>query len=49
MKQGEGTFFQVEAGRALKGIWMNDVCKCSMMQDDELSFPSFSTHAISDF
>lgn len=38
MKHGEGTFYHCQTGQAQKGIWVNDVCKCSMMQDDEIRF-----------
>lgn len=38
MKHGEGTFYHCGTGQVQKGIWMNSVCKCSMMQDDEIRF-----------
>lgn len=38
MKHGEGTFYHCETGQVQKGAWLNDVCKCSMMQDDEIRF-----------
>jgi hypothetical protein len=34
MKHGEGTFYHCRSGQVQKGIWMDDVCKCSMMQDE---------------
>lgn len=36
MKHGEGTFYFCRTGQVQKGIWENDICKFSMIQDDEM-------------
>ncbi|KAM7342328.1 MORN repeat-containing protein 3-like [Cochliomyia hominivorax] len=33
-KNGEGTFYHEKTGQIQKGIWENDVCKVSMLQDE---------------
>ncbi|XP_073848935.1 MORN repeat-containing protein 3-like [Musca autumnalis] len=33
-KNGEGTFYHMHSGQIQKGIWQDDVCKVSMMQDE---------------
>ncbi|TMW40273.1 hypothetical protein DOY81_014647, partial [Sarcophaga bullata] len=33
-KNGEGTFYHNHTGQVQKGMWENDVCKVSMMQDE---------------
>ena len=38
MKHGEGTFYHCQTGQVQKGVWSEDVCKSSMMQDDEIRF-----------
>lgn len=35
MKNGEGTFFHVHTGQVQKGMWQDDVCKASIMQDHD--------------
>ncbi|XP_058986931.1 MORN repeat-containing protein 3-like isoform X2 [Musca domestica] len=33
-KNGEGTFYHMHRGQIQKGIWQDDVCKTSMVQDE---------------
>lgn len=33
-KNGEGTFYHVQTGQIQKGMWLDDVCKVSMIQDE---------------
>lgn len=33
-KSGEGTFYHVMTGQVQKGMWENDICKVSMLQDE---------------
>lgn len=43
MKDGEGTFYHVQSGQIQRGIWENDICKVSMIQDEyrqQAKFPS---------
>lgn len=35
-KHGEGIYYHKNSGQVQKGIWIDDLCKCSVMQDDEI-------------
>ncbi|CRL03817.1 CLUMA_CG016373, isoform A [Clunio marinus] len=41
LKHGIGLFIHRDTGRIQRGIWVNDMCKCSMMQDDEIRPPNY--------
>lgn len=33
MKNGEGTFYHMHTGQIQKGMWLDDVCVTSVMED----------------
>lgn len=35
MKNGQGIYHHINTGQVQSGIWLNDVCKTSMIQDDD--------------
>lgn len=35
-KNGEGIFYHKSSGQVQKGVWVDDVCQCSVMQDHEI-------------
>jgi hypothetical protein len=35
MKNGKGVYFHKNTGQAQAGIWIDDVCKTSVIQDHE--------------